>query len=196
MRYLTHFYGEVENEYGRTDDNWDMPVVGSSILFALCYWGGFIATWDIPLHWTLTKITLGSVLAGFILSSFTGLKEKYHRVWALLYGTVLLPGFLTTVLITHVWFGIKHASFGLLRIQDGLLWFQDFLSGGAVRRFKERRQKKRELKDAQLKKLAAQVRVSDGGAYRAAHIACNECGQVLPESEMENDRSQIRHASG
>lgn len=194
VRYLSHFYGEIEDEYGRTDDNWDMPVAFITLVLAALYWCVFAGMMVAPWHWIPIKITLGSMLAGFILSSFTGLKEKNHRLWALLYGTVLLPGFLTTVLLTHVWFGIRHAGTGLLRIQDGLLWLQDMLGGGAVRRFQERQQKKREQKDAQLKKLAEKVRVSGVGAYRAGAPACGECGQFLPEDEMKDDRSQ-RHAS-
>lgn len=196
IRYLSHFYGEVEGEDGRTDDPWDMPVASMTFVFSGAYWLFFAMMMAAPWCWIPIKITIGSMLVGFILSSFAGLKKRSLRKWALLFGTVCLPGFLTTVLLTHAWFGIRHVGSGLLRIQDGLLWLQEFLGGGAIRSFKERRQKKRELEDAKLKKEAEKVRVSGSGAYRMASDACHECGQVLPENETINDRSQIRHASG
>lgn len=191
IRYLSHFYGEIEDG---TNEAWDFGVPFTTCIISLIYWLVFAAMMGSQWNWMLGKITLGSMLVGFFFSAFTGLERKDHRRWALFYGTLGLPGFLPITLLAHG----KYVLLGLLRIQDGILWLQDMLSGGLLKKWKARQRRKSWERDAQLKKEAEKVRVGieNLGAYRFPPDTCNECGQFLPEDEIQDDRSQIRHASG
>jgi hypothetical protein len=188
VRYLSRFYGDPNNDYS----NWEFPVMFGTVL-ASGYWVLFFAGWTlhIPYIGLITKITLGALVIGFVLSSFSGIEDKKRRIWALVSSTILLPGLLVVVIFTHVVAGIYWFLHGLLRIQDGLLFLQELFNGGVVKRWKERREKKRKEKDAKLKVEAEKIRVSGGGgAYRAAFLSCKECGQELPR--IEDDGKKFR----
>lgn len=203
IRYLSWFYGEVEDDRYYASARWEMGSIFALILSGL-YWPLLTAmsfAQDVPasqrvITFSILKVSLLSMIGGFILSSFTGFpKDDRKRTWAMFLGTVGLPGSLIILSLAHVIAGCLVLTKGLLKFQNGLLFVQDMLGGGLSKKWDDRQKRKRLEQDAKLKKQAEKVRVS-GNGYRMAHAACNECGQVLPENGVEDDRRTSSSSAG
>lgn len=193
IKIMSRWFGGFEDKYSIWDD---VPIIWGSFLLSVFYWTPFaILTFGSPSNHILVIPTIIAMVVGFILSAFNDIKGREHRVYALGLHTILLPGFLLIIVLFGVGASVGGFIRALLKLQDGLLFIQDMLNGGLSKKLEARREIKRVEQDAKLKAIADKVRVS-GEGYRMPFPACGECGQVLPESEIENDRSQIRHASG
>lgn len=196
IRLMSRWWGDFEEKYGTWSKE---PIVGISGFLSMGYWIPFFMVLYPPHHLPgsnfLVMPTIYAMIVGFILSAFNNVKERGNRLWALGLHTIFLPGFLALLAIIATIAGGWHFLKALLKFQDGLLFIQDMLNGGIYKKWQSRRERKRLEQDTKLKAIANSVRVS-GEGYRMPYASCKECGQVMPENEIENDRSHIRHASG
>jgi hypothetical protein len=191
IRIMSRWWGDFDEEHGIWHN---MPVGFVCAMLSMFYWLPFVMLCidRQSLAHTMVVPTIGTMIIGFVLSAFSGVRSRESRLYAMALHTVLLPGFLLLIALVGVGFGLWKLIAGLLKIQDGLLFVQDMLSGGLTQSLKARQERKRAEQDAKLKLLADKVRVS-GEGYRMAYAACNECGQVLPENE-DDGREDVRSA--